>query len=160
MQTGANDRAIQSLEDEYNQLIRKAEGLKNAIEILKKNSGKPMRQISSNTPAVYDSGASNKAKILYFIKREQRFLHIRELAKMANELEPGVSVEDFQKRFSPALSVLRTEEKLTNTRVGKSLMNTFWGSVKWLTDDDTIKAGHEINEEYVTAHDKEDEFEI
>jgi len=151
------DPAIQSLEEEINYHLSMADGLKNAVEILKKK-----RNGSAHTHSAasdYDSDASNKGKIMYFLKRMQRFLHIRELAELAHEMEPRVSVEDFQKRFSPALSILKKEESVINIKIGKSLMNTFWGSSKWLNSEGTAKPEHEVNRKYVTEGAK-DEYEL
>jgi hypothetical protein len=151
-----NNSAIQALEEEIKQLLSKVDGLKSAVEFLKKGKG-----ITTGNPGKsdYDPESSNKAKIMALLRKNQRFLHIREMAKLAHELEPLVSEEEFQKRFSPALSILRTEDAVVNTRVGKSLMNTFWGSAKWLTVEGEVKKGHEINTEYVKDSSK-DEYEI
>lgn len=151
MQTEENNSAIQALEDEYNQLIQRADGIRVSIDILKRKQSNGQRNNGSDKPSEYDSEASNKAKVWYFIKKYQRFLHIREMADMAHQVEPNVTSEDFLKRFSPALSALKKDEVLVNIKIGKSLVNTFWGSDKWLMNDGiSPKRGHEPNQEYVT----------
>ncbi len=152
---------INELQKEYDALIAKANGVLYSIEILKRKKGSPSQTTNGIVKHVdnngYDSKLPNKAKIRYFLKKEQRFLHIREMATMANSIEPNISIVDFQAKFSPALSALKAEKKLINIKVGKSLVNTFWGSEKWLDSTGTVKEGYGHNPEYVDNKTKEDD---
>lgn len=102
----------------------------------------------------YNPSWSLSEKIAFLFKRESRFLHNRELADLAHEIEPNISVNDFVSKFSPVLSRLKREGNLISIQIGKSLRNTFWGSDKWLDLDSKPKEGYEINEDYVIDKDK------
>jgi hypothetical protein len=156
---------LEKLERDYADLISKASGIKQAIDAIK-NQGVSIQTLNkvegSNAPLIqawYDNNASNKVKIMNMLKHEHRFLHIREMAKIAGDHEPSVGADEFLKKFSPALSALKNEGRIVNIKAGKSLVNTFWGSNKWLDEHGEPKNGYKYNEEYVSGNNK-DEIEL
>lgn len=110
--------------------------------------------VSNNGASEYNPSWPLSDKVSFFFKRELRFLHNRELAVFANELEPNVSINVFVGKFSAVLSRLKKEGHLTSIQKGKSLRNFFWGSKKWLDQDGEPKKGYALNEDYVLDKDK------
>jgi len=160
---------IKLLENQRDEWLKKVSSIENTIETLKQSLGYSA-QTSFNGNGIgggsmgkkiekYDVNGSFKTKIMFLLKAEQRFLHIREMAAMAHSMEPTVSEEDFLKKLSPVLSTLKKEGQLTNVTSGKSLRNTFWGSPKWIDTDGKIINGHEYLPEFLFETGKQ-EYEI
>jgi len=103
----------------------------------------------SNRYKDYDPKASFRTKIGYVITKEGRFLHVREIAKVIHDIEPSTSIKDLTKKISPAVSHLRRTGKIVKFKVGKSNVNSFWGSKSWLDDNGKPKEGREYNDEYI-----------
>ncbi len=137
---------LQVLKEQRKELQRKIDSIDQTIQILEEEFTK--NSFFKNTSADdYDPTFTLKSKVLYFIKREQRFLHNREISKMAHEKEPNIPYKDFIKKFSSILSVLKRDGKLTNIIVDDALQNVFWGSPKWLDENGKPKKGFEYNPE-------------
>lgn len=96
----------------------------------------------------YDINASLRNKIATIIKTENRFLHVREIAEIANRLEPHISKDAFMSKFSPSLSTMKNipGSTIINFIVGKSNLNNFWGSKNWLDEDGSIKKEYMYDE--------------
>lgn len=112
---------------------------------------------SDSTPSTVDKDyikKSDRHKIAHVIKTENRFLHVREIAKKLNDLEPKISVEDWIKKISPALSALKSAGTIVKHIVGKSNQNSFWGSAAWLNEDGTISPEHMYDEGQVSKSEK------
>ena len=88
----------------------------------------------------YDAGSPIRDKIICIIKTEGRFLHVREIAAIAHQLEWHVPVGDFIKKISPALSFLKKnpQSSLVSKVVAGWHFNTFWGSKNWLDEKGEI----------------------
>ena len=150
---------IKVLEDQRDEWLKKVSAIENTIEILKQSLGYAAQTSFNGNGVVgggvmgkvekYDVNSSFKSKVMFLLKAEQRFLHIREMVAMAHSMEPTISEEDFLKKLSPVLSTLKKEGQLTNVTSGRSLRNTFWGSPKWLDTDGKIINGHEYLPEFL-----------
>jgi hypothetical protein len=140
---------ISHLEKEKAEWLKKVESIEITIKTLRQSLGVPQNGAtngaSKSASENYDKTWSHKNKILFFLKSEQRFLHITEMAQLAHAFEPGTRVDGWQNKISPALSALKKEGKVVNITEGKSLRNTFWGSPKWLGNDGQVISGHEFN---------------
>lgn len=130
--------------------------IENAIKILKQSwsiesiisndlkSTEPAQSNGRHTIQQKYDGYSAKwtlrKKIPFIIKAENRFMHIREIAKIMNELEPRIPESEFIPQISPTLSTLKkiSEYNLTNKRVGKSNIQTVWGAKTWLDQYNAI----------------------
>lgn len=95
-----------------------------------------------------------RGKIAFFIKKERRFLHNREIGDLVHEREPGITVDEFVKRFAGVLWRLKNENQLINVQINNSKRSTFWGVKEWLDEDGNIKPEHEINKKYLIGSKK------
>ncbi len=110
----------------------------------------------------YDAALPTRSKILFIIKAENRFLHVREIARIVQQLEDEVSLAAVIKKISPALSILKRipGSPLVSIEVDHSHFNTFWGYNNWLNEDGSIKAGFTYNECEITKFQRESIFNI
>ena len=92
---------------------------------------------------VFDDGytlnMSNRNKILFVIKKYNRFTHSREIAEELNRREPEMSVDEWLKKVSSALSNLKRRKRLVSYSVNDVNRDTFWGAPHWLHADGEIK---------------------
>lgn len=148
---------IAQLEKQKTEWLKKVESIDITIETLKQSLGYTSVSLPSLNGSnggkakseKYDVKASHKAKIMFFLKAEQRFLHISEMAAMASSFEPNYSKDQWQERFSPALSALKKDGTLINVSAGKSYRNTFWGVAKWLGPDGKPLPSYEFDSSLV-----------
>ena len=96
----------------------------------------------------YDINQPARNKVLLIINTEKRFLHVREIARIMQQLEEGTVMSQLIKKISPALSSLKKIEDtlLISIEVGQSHFNTFWGCKYWLTEKGEIKLPYLYNE--------------
>ena len=139
--------------NEHNKI---ADSINITISALK---GKPIPESNNNNnlhpkDKNYKPSWQISEKIVFFLKRENRFLHNREFCEMAHNEEPHIKTEDFQTSFSSALSRLKREGQITSKKFGSSLRNVFWGRNEWVNENGEILSGHEINEDYMYDKDK------
>ena len=102
--------------------------------------------IMPNNYADYDESKSLKNKILHILKKENRFLHVREIASVMNRHEPKVSLKEWTGKISAVTSVLRNQRRITKILIGKSNINTFWGAENWLDEKGNAKKEHSYDE--------------
>ena len=100
----------------------------------------------------YDSRQPAKIKVLMIIRTEKRFLHVREIARIMQQLEGVNDMQVLLKKISPALSILKKNEaaSVASVQVGSSHLNTFWGCKEWLAPDGKIEAAYMFNEAEVS----------
>jgi hypothetical protein len=108
----------------------------------------------------YNAAAPTRNKILFILKAENRFLHVREISRIFQQLENEISVSAVIKKVSPALSILKRlpDSPLVSIEVSHSHFNTFWGHSSWLNEDGSIRAAFMYNESQITKHRKESDF--
>lgn len=96
----------------------------------------------------YNINQPARNKVLMIINAEKRFLHVREIARIMQQLEEGTSISQLIKKISPALSSLKKIEGtfLISIEVGRSHFNTFWGCKDWLTENGEIKLPYMYND--------------
>lgn len=102
--------------------------------------------VIANKYADYDKNGSLKSKILYVLKRENRFLHVREIAKLLNQHEPMIPTKDWTGKISSVTSSLRSQNIIVKVLAGKSNINTFWGAKNWLDEKGNVKKEHLYDE--------------
>lgn len=101
---------------------------------------------------------TNRQLCVYVIKKEGRFLHLRQIADIAQKIKPHAEgVSYYRKALSPALTKLKSLEKIVSHRVGTNNFNTFWGKFEWLDDleYEGIKPAHFYDKEYLLENQKE-----
>lgn len=101
---------------------------------------------------LYNPDEPTRNKILFIIKTENRFLHVREIARIMQLLEEGKSVELAIKKISPALSFIKKipNTPLTSVAAYGLHFNTFWGYKEWITGDGKISDKHMYNVAEIT----------
>jgi hypothetical protein len=104
--------------------------------------------------AYYNPALNNRSKVLFIIKTEKRFLHVREIARIAWQLENNRPFENYIKIISPALSMLKKTpgSGVVSIEVGKSHFNTFWGCGEWLTEMGGVKTEFMYNQAELSNH--------
>lgn len=152
-----DNELIQALEQKKADIRAKAEQSCNAIDLVIASimgnavgsqdvqAGKSTTNGTSGESEVL----SDRQKIANVLKSENRFLHVREIAKKLHEAEPHISVAAWIKKVSPALSVLKGRGAITKIVVGNHNQNTFWGKETWKDAEGNALPEHMYNEEYV-----------
>lgn len=100
----------------------------------------------------YNVAETTRNKVMLIIKTEQRFLHVREIARLMQLLEDETSIAAVIKKISPALSVLKKipGSSLVSIEVSHSHFNTFWGCKDWLTETGCVRTDFMYNESELT----------
>jgi hypothetical protein len=145
---------ISDLENALFGLHPDAKKLYEAIDALKvidvsyiKNGDLSYAIVKTNPTMKYDSKANMRSKALFAIKELNRFVKNKEIANFLHEREPGVSVKDFVTALSNPLFFLKNEQRVHKISVGTGNMGVYWGSLKWLNEDGTVKQEHMYIEE-------------
>lgn len=152
--------ALEVLQEEEKELLlelddvrrRTASYKRKLSELAKSSSDSEPTFFESNTPQEnddYDHKAAWVDKIAFFLNKEKRFLHSRELQQMIDDHEPGLDKATLQRRVSSALARLKKEKSAVNYKAGKTNHSVFWGSPNWLDEDGKPKKGHEFNADYL-----------
>jgi len=162
MSTDQQQTLVKLLVKERDAYLAKANSISQTIEILEQSMTRSI--LKADTPKIvnddYNTDMSIKNKILFFFKQEQRFMHARKLAELANAREPSITVKKFSSRFSTILSTLKREGKLVKYVINKQNNNTFWGSPKWLDSHGQILSEYKYDEKYVKVTGNTDQFEL
>jgi hypothetical protein len=89
----------------------------------------------------FNAGMSIKRKVICIIYTEGRFLHVREIARILQQLEDAAALDPLIKKVSPALSILKRipASPIVSVAVANSHFNTFYGCRDWLTENGEIK---------------------
>jgi len=172
-----NNALVRMLEEEKEQLLLKLKAVDHAIDAYQnsnnifegqmlpddKASGNDFQesiQLLVNKYHHYNSAAPTRNKILFILKAESRFLHVREISRILQQLEDEISVTAVIKKVSPALSILKRlpDSPLVSIEVSQSHFNTFWGYSSWLNEDGSIKEDFMYNQSQITKHQKESTF--
>ncbi len=99
----------------------------------------------------YPRKMSIENKVVFLIKNKQRFLHVREIANLLYEKEPGIdnnAKKPLVRRLATILNIAQGKKKVVKFKVGSSNRNCFWGSIKWLDESGEIKPEHKYDEKY------------
>lgn len=164
---------ITELEKERDSLIHKLESLNTTIITLKQSmsynesssngNGKSINQPHSpilesfkiNTDILkykgYTDAKTNKEKVAIILRVEKRFLHMRQIVKIAQSLDRFKSSKEVFNGISQAVYQLKSSGSIVNFKHGNSNIDTFWGSKSWLNDDNTIKSGYEYDEDQIQS---------
>lgn len=165
-----NSALINILEKEREQLLFKLKAVDHALEVYTnsskaedaqillgqnpENDFREVVQVLIRKYHLYNAGAPTRNKILFILKAEGRFLHVREIARIVQQLENENSVAAVIKKISPALSILKRlpDSTLVSIEVGQSHFNTFWGFNSWLNEDGSVKETFMYNQSQITRH--------
>ena len=149
---------LKTLKREIEAKEKLVESLKNAYDHYLKNMQSELaftEAVDIKSPMLTKDNEQFKSlsmgnKILYILKREDRFLHNNEISHFINELDPvDIPIKDLRRKVSVSCSALKSNGKLDSVTIGKNLINSFWGNPKWLDENGKIIKGHEYNKEIV-----------
>ena len=175
-----DDSLIKILEKEKGQLLLKLNLVEQAIDtfknseviipghVLNEDTANLTNSFQQNMQALfqkyhhYNSAAPTRDKILFIIKAENRFLHVREIAKIIQQLEDEILLSAVIKKISPALSTFKRipGSPLASIEVGHSHFNTFWGCRDWLNEDGCVKDDFMYNQAEITKFQKRNGFAL
>ena len=145
--------------------IRKYRMLIHALEYTVRDLEQPIKHDGSSDNAMildnntretqsdgYDKGLSLVNKVLFLVKKNNRFLHIRELANQIIEQEPDIdknSKKPLSRRLATVMYIAKkVSPNLMNKQIGNSNRNNFWGNKNWLNGNGKIKTEHMFDKEY------------
>lgn len=149
---------VEVLEQEEAELLQELSHLRKRINSFKQKLSHPKEEFPTDNHQYglgldsndgYDLKDAWVDKIAYFINREKRFLHSREMQEMLNEKEPVLDKPTLQKRVSSALNRLRGEGIAVGVKVGKTNHGVFWGSPNWLDENGNPKKEYQYNKNYL-----------
>lgn len=153
-----NNIILQTLREKKISLENQINEIDKAINtILLTNSGKSLdnKTLSSydELPKLDNQDKSIKSKISEVLKAKNRFMHIRELANKIriNDGQPEDTLEDYIKKVSAKLTLLKKDNKIASFSINGQLRNTVWA--KWLNSDGNIIPGHENDSEFIKNND-------
>lgn len=170
---------IAVLEQERTQLLDKLHSLDLTILTLKQSSAYPEQYSAGRQHSELTNGhkaaeqstkgrykdypkgdRDNRDKVKIILKTENRFLHMRELVSIAQELEPHVDHDVVKRRIQQAVYSLKALDPspIISISVNNNNQNVFWGSKKWVTDKGEVKPEHAYDEAQLLA--KAEEIEI
>lgn len=159
----ANEDTIRQLEENKMQLLERVKQIDITIETLKAmssfNQPNGLSYQNGSTPlpnavgryTEYDPKANMKSKLALVLKKENRFLNIRQIADILHKHEPKIDAKDFITKLYPPIADLKKSNTIVKFAVGDSNINTFWGSKNWLNEDGTIKDEHKYDEDAVVV---------
>lgn len=167
----ATENTIQELESLRNELLERVKQIEGTISMYKAIHNTADNALKNANIALnitkeaqekyrgYDKKASMRNKIAVILKAEKRFLHVREIAKFIHEIDPFDNETEIAKKISPAISFLGKSGSVVKLKIGKSNINSFWGSKNWLDENGNPKVGHEYNKAYLVKS-NDDKIEI
>ncbi len=142
-------RQIDVLENEKKGIDEKIDILKRAIAVMGQVNISSMSTQSIYTQASpelkskypeYSSNLKARDKVFMILKIEKRFLRIREIVTIANQLEPETSSKELMSKLSPAVSALKVRQKvIISKQIGNSTQDSVWGASTGLNNDGSIK---------------------
>jgi len=161
-----NNIFLKILEEERMHLLERLSVIEQAIFTYKSAVAEPASGIYVNVNSLlnepgesffqkyshYNMDASTRNKILFIIKTESRFLHVREIARIMQLLEEGETLQQAIKKISPALSFLKKlpDTPLISVAAEGLHFNTFWGYKDWITGEGEIAGAFMYNESEIT----------
>ncbi len=166
----ATNATITELENLKKELLERVEHIDKTIHTLKSISFSPARSFflttevgkktnGSSKYSDYDINVTMRNKIAYILKKENRFLHVREIASILHSIEPGSTEQEYIAKLSPAISALKKQGAIIRVQVGKSNLNIFWGSKNWVDENGNPKEHHRYDKKQLSTFGKE-EIEI
>src|ERR1039457_4502959 len=109
-----NNNTLNDLEKLKAELLSKVNNIDQTMSILKamsfdeynvsKNGNGHISEVATNLYKEYDQKLSIKSKLALVLRKENRFLHLREIADILHSHERGITVKDFINKLYPAIA--------------------------------------------------------
>jgi hypothetical protein len=161
--------ALQQLQEIEKSLVDELQKVRAAIKLFIGNGSVPdIYESTSKTNNIESSvqlqGYSSKwtysKKFIFFLKKEDRFMHVRQIAENIANVEGG-DIKRILNKLSSATFLIKKEGVIVKYQINNQNQNTFWGFPKWLDENGEIKKGHEYSEDYLySPKSKEDLFDF
>lgn len=157
---------ITALEEEKVEIRKDADNRINSIDVAisslryrhntpTNKSTKTVKDVTPIAMGKYEGYAelNTRQKALAIFRNEGRFLHMREIIQIAQQLEPDEDGEVVAKQISTAIYNIKNlpDSPLTNVSIEGSRQNTFWGSKNWVDEKGEIKKEHMYSEKAVST---------
>lgn len=154
---------IAALEVEKDELLNKVNSLEHTILTLKQSlnfdvssthrNGKVTVSKTTNGTLYdkykdYHEAKGNKEKAIAILRGAGKFLHMRQIVKIAQSLEPNVDPETVKGRVSQGMYALKNLDNppVVCIILNSSNLNAFWGSKNWVDDKGRIKPEYMYDE--------------
>lgn len=142
-----NENTIKNLEALRDDFYRKYKSVDDTISLLKgnhnsfsiKSANKEEKPPSFVINDGYDIKWPMKLKMSHILKKESRFLHIRQIAEKLHTYEPLVLEKEFVSKLYPAIAELKKSNTIVKYTLDNNNVNTFWGSKNWVDSSGKIK---------------------
>lgn len=162
---------IEALEVEKEELLSRVKSLEHTILTLKQSlnfdgsslSRNGKGDVSKANGTLYDQYKSyhaakgNKEKATEIFKGAGKFLHMRQIVKIAQSLEPKTDPDVLKGRIQQGVYALRNLDNspIVNKIINGSNLNVFWGSKNWLDEKGNIKPEHMYDEKELSSNQSE-----
>lgn len=151
---------IRKLEDEIEPILRKIDGYKSAINLLRsqQESEEFTSEINFKPFNDYPVNADSYAKIGYIVNFYGRFIHAQDIKKMVLKHEKDAQAKHFLKSLSQKMYKCVQRGMLIDIQYNKSKHHTFYGKKEWITQDGNIYSlmrGYEPSAEYLKNVDQD-----
>lgn len=121
----------------------------------------PSLKTNSKDEEEYKRSWSLTSKVEHAFKRENRFLHSREITEMIFAADGSLgNIKKLGAQVSSVLTRLRRDGRITKKVLNNMNRNTFWGSEKWLDENRNVLPEYMYNKKYVVEESAEKTFEI
>lgn len=154
------NKALQTLIDLERQLSAELESVQAAIALLKgikeedeSESGLPKTgkgRVLEGDYSGYSGSWPIAKKFIFFLKKENRFLHVKEVAEKIGLLENVTDLKKLASSISSGTYGIKQQGILVKYQIKNQNKNTFWGFPEWMDKDGRIKKGYEYNKEYLS----------
>lgn len=157
---------IKVLEAERKELLSKLQSLELTILTLQQSLNMPYQPsttlngnsrpqpVNNSIPDKYKNyhKLNTRQKAATILRNEGKFLHMRQIVKIAQELAPNEDPKTIEKSIKTALYTMKNAEgsSLVNFQVDGMNTNTFWGSKNWLNEDGTVKEKYMYDKDQVS----------
>jgi hypothetical protein len=162
---------IEALEVEKDELLSRVKSLEHTILTLKQSlnfdgsslSRNGKGDVSKANGTVYEQYKSyhaakgNKEKATEIFKGAGKFLHMRQIVKIAQSLEPKTDPDVVKGRIQQGVYALKNLDNspIVNKIINGSNLNAFWGSKNWLDEKGNIKPEHMYDEKELSSNKNE-----
>ena len=150
-----NSNAIKSLEALRDEYYEKYKSIENTLALLKGSTTNFSQNDAPKHFALksdgYDTNWAMKLKMSHILKREGKFLHIRQIADILHKYEPETTSKEFITKLYPAIAELKKKGTIVKFAVDNSNMNTFWGSKNWVDANGNVKDEFMFDKEQIKS---------
>lgn len=145
----SNSSIIDQIDKHISQLELEIQKLKQARQLLGStepiNGAIPTPETNKPLEINHNDYLSNSEATKAFIKRKNRFTHIREVVEFFHT-EMGINdIESARGKAKNSMQTLKTNNEIIKVVIANRQEFTFWGFPEWLGQNGVILRGHEFD---------------